>query len=356
MVTEPIEAIIAILLISIVLYSVFVYNQRGTENIMLMRTLSKSIAGTIAGMYANYINSSIDFYTFNNTVNSFLEYTERKENVSIAANITVILKNGTLRTARLRQMSRPVKRSIIENITVSLANESRNLTVYALPNRSYVYCNLPPLIGCTSWRSIGIYVVGYYSDGTPATSGSASVTDVSPPCFSVSGPQDIQNGIALLELSPKTGSCSGTVTITVNYNINGKSGSITLQLPVQLGSGKNFQLESEPQCNNQPCYFYFLGEQINLTPQDSTLNWLVNNSARGYYEGSGWQIITGSGLCSVTTESGLHNLPCYIFFTPGPYNLSMNSFPGSYNGWDTNQPFFIEPYFTIITVRVGFNR
>jgi hypothetical protein len=356
MVTEPIEAIIAILLISIVLYSVFVYNQRGTENIMLMRTLSKSIAGTIAGMYANYINSSIDFYTFNNTVNSFLEYTERKENVSIAANITVILKNGTLRTARLRQMSRPVKRSIIENITVSLANESRNLTVYALPNRSYVYCNLPPLplIGCTSWRSIGIYVVGYYSDGTPVSSGSAwAEAD----CFS-GGPEKTQkkiqnNGTVLLELSPDLSHpCSGDVTIIVHHNITGEWKEINLpSLPVKdctTGSCKNGQLE--PDCSDPtdptkkvPCYLFYLGEIVNLT---DVSNWVIqgkrgpNNKCPSSGYGSG-NIPTASGSCD--------SLPRYVFFTPGPYNLSMN------NG-DTNQPFFIEPYFIIITVRVGFNR
>jgi len=344
MVTEPIEAIIAILLISIVLYSVFVYNQRGTENIMLMRTLSKSIAGTIAGMYANYINSSIDFYTFNNTVNSFLEYTERKENVSIAANITVILKNGTLRTARLRQMSRPVKRSIIENITVSLANESRNLTVYALPNRSYIYCNSPLSPECTSWRSIGIYVVGYYSDGTPATSGSAQAK-AHDNCFYDSAPKKIQNGIALLELTPKGSNCSRPVNITVHHNITGKWKKITLPpLPILEGSGGNFGLK--PECNNKPCYFYFLGEQINLT---GSTDWLVSNAVRGSCrsEENEDKITTGSGSCD--------DLPRYLFFVPGPYNLSMN-FLEQYNIWDTNQPFFIEPYFTIITVRVGFNR
>ncbi|MCS7366576.1 MAG: hypothetical protein NDF52_01710 [archaeon YNP-WB-062] len=351
MVTEPLEALIAIMLISIILASIFIYNQRGTENIMQMRTLSRSIAGTVAGMYAKYINSGIyidsdiGFYTFkdfNDTVNNFLEYIERKENVSIAANITVILKNGTLRTARLKQMSRPVKRSITENITVSLANESRYLKVYALPNRSYVYCNSPlsPKKGCNSWRSIGIYVVGYYSDGTPATSGSAQAK--ADKCFSKSASKEIQNGIALLELTPKGSNCSGTVTITVYYNIGGESGNRSLTLRVLEGSEKDFSLE----CNNKPCYFYFLGEQINLTPHDSTLNWLVK-SVRDSYTGSGDKIITGSGSCG--------DLPCYIFFTPGPYNLSMN-FLEQYNIWDTNQPFFIEPYFTIITVRVGFNR
>ncbi|MGC9103189.1 MAG: hypothetical protein ACP5JF_00040 [Candidatus Methanodesulfokora sp.] len=353
MVTEPLEALIAIILISIILASIFIYNQRGTENIMLMRTLTRSIAGTVAGMYANYTNSSISFYEFNSTVNEFLDYVEKKENVSIAANITVVLKNGTLRTARLRQMSRPVKRSITENITLFLANESRELHVYALPFRRYVYCDsfLFSTSICISYKSIYIYVVGYYSDGTPATSGSASAT--ADRCFD-QAQGDIRNGIVLLELDPTSPFCSGTVKVEVSYTIDGKSGIIPLPpFSVQQGSGKGDPpgkegLKSESQCGNEPCYLYFLGEIINLTTDVS--QWKINGT-RGSCPttdyGSG-NIPTASGLCD--------SLPRYIFFAPGPYNLSMNRFSGSPDGWDTHQPFFIEPYFTIISVRVGFNR
>ena len=350
MVTEPLEALIAILLISIILVSIFVYNQRGTENIMRMRTLTRSITGTVAGMYANYINSTAPFDEFNNTVNKFLEYVERKEDVSISANITVVLKNGTLRTVSLRQMSRPVKRSITENITLFLRNESRDLHVYVLPFRNYVYCDLfiPFTSKCISYRNVYIYVVGYYSDGTPVPSGSASASASN--CFS-SDSQDIVNGIALLKLPSKSPLwCSGTVTVIITYNIDGKSDSISLSLPVISGSGKDGQLKSDcydPVYGNVPCYHFFLGEIINLT---GVSQWRIQGR-KGSCPAAG----VGSG--NIPTASGTCNsLPRYIFFAPGPYNLSMNQFSGSLDGWDTHQPFFIQPYFTIISVRVGFNR
>jgi len=337
LITEPLEAIIALLLISIILYSVFVYSQRGTENIVLMRTLTRSIAGTVAGMYANYTNSSISFYEFNSTVNEFLEYVEKKENVSIAANITVVLKDGNLRTAKLRQMSRPVKRSITENITLFLANESRELHVYALPYWKYVYLNTPNVY-------IYVYVVGYYSDGTPTMSMSVSAQADDQQCLSFFNSQYIHDGITLLIFKTNRSSCSNTVNITIHYNIDGKRGKIVVPLSVKQGSSRSNWpegLENERQCDNKPCYLYFLGETINLT--NGVSNWRIQ-SRRGLCPTS------GSNSGDITTASGVcDSLPRYIFFTPGPYNLSMNND-------DTHQPFFIEPYFTIISVRVGFNR
>jgi hypothetical protein len=349
MVTEPLEALIAIMLISIILASIFVYNQRGTESITQMRTLSRSIAGTVAGLYLNYTNSSINFNTFNGTVNSFLEYVERKENVSIAANITVILKNGTLRTARLRQMSRPVKRSITENITLFIANESKDVHVYALPFRNYVnrICIFYlPLIGCIQYKyNITIYIVGYYSDGTPVIGDETSIEDASANGgpFKKSPPTEIvyiNDGIWNITFETETGNKYTTdpVTVSITYNIGGEKGYKEVRLPNEDYSGASFRLKPEKLCNNDACYLYYLGEQINLTGPTS---WQIESLMRdSYCLGSG-DIATGSGHCG--------ELPRYIFFTPGPYKLSMNS-------GDTNQPFFIEPYFMIITVRVGFNR
>ncbi|RSN78368.1 hypothetical protein [Candidatus Methanodesulfokora washburnensis] len=358
MVTEPLEALIAIMLISIILASIFIYNQRGTESITQMRTLSRSIAGTVAGMYVNYTKSNIDFYTFNNTVNGFLEYVERKENVSTAANITVILKNGTLRTARLRQMSRPVKRSITENITLFIANESKDVHVYALPFRNYVNrIQLSPIeclryfspIECLLHKSykynITIYIVGYYSDGTPVIGDESSIEDAranggpfknSPP----KGKVYINDGIwnITFETAALEKYTTDPVTVSITYNIGGEKGYKEVRLPNEDYSSASFRLRPEKLCNNDACYLYYLGEQINLTGPTS---WQIESLMRdSYCLGSG-DIATGSGHCG--------ELPRYIFFTPGPYKLSMN------NG-DTNQPFFIEPYFTIITVRVGFNR
>ena len=364
MVTEPLEALIAILLISIILASIFIYNQRGTESITQMgtlRALSRSIAGTVAELYLNYTNSSITFREFNESANNFLEYVEKKENVRIAANITVVLKNGTLKTARLRQVDASVKvnKSITENITLFITNKSRKWHAYVLPFRNYVYlyCSLPiPSFNIClsySYRPIYIYVVGYYSDGTPVESGSASAS--ADKCFSPDQ-QEIYNGIALLKLSYSE--CTSPeknkeIKVTVSYSIGGESPPpIILNLSVKdctTGSCKNGQLKFDCDCPDPtdptktkkvPCHYFYLGEIINLT---DVSNWVIqgrrgpNDKCPSSGYGSG-NIPTASGSCD--------SLPRYIFFTPGPYNLSMNS-------GDTNQPFFIQPYFVIVSVKVS---
>jgi len=176
MVTEPIEAIIAILLISIVLYSVFVYNQRGVENILVKRALAKSVAGTVAGIYVNYLNSSQSFEDFNRSVANFLSYIEKKENVSCSAYLRLLFKDGTYFDYQLFR-GRSGKTSITENVTVALGSIGRSLTVRVLANRSFV-STAPIQIprGGTLLPPVGVYVVAYYENGVHPSSLTASVS------------------------------------------------------------------------------------------------------------------------------------------------------------------------------------
>jgi hypothetical protein len=256
-----------------------------------------------------------------------------------------VLKNGTLRTAKLRQIDASVKvnKSITENITLFITNKSRKWHAYVLPFRNYVY--LDRRFGSYFYHPIYIYVVGYYSDGTPVESGSASAS--ADKCFSPDQ-QEIRNGITLLELSYS--GCTSPekneeIKVTVSYSIGGESPPpVTLNLPVKdctTGSCENGQLEydcPDPTNPNKkvPCYLFYLGEIINLT---DVSNWVIQGR-RGLCPSSDGSrnIPTAGGYCD--------SLPRYVFFTPGPYNLSMN------NG-DTNQPFFIQPYFVIVSVKVS---
>jgi len=340
LVTEPLEAIIALLLISIILYSIFVYNQKGVENILIKRTLTRSIAGSVAGIYVNYLNSTQNFHDFNDSVSDFLTYIGEKENVSCSAYLRLLFKNGTYFSYQLIR-GRSGKTSITENITVALGNISGSPHVYALVNRSFISTvqNVP----------VGVYVVAYYDDGVPPISltASVSISDGSSSQLCTLE-RSFTGGRAIYSCSTSALSKKVSYYIIKVYNINVDEkpypNIITISIqakPISYSSAVTIKdTGTDPLGNSYRYVDYYLGEIVNLT---GYANWILQNRkgmyCTGYYGNS---ISTGS---SYICPEG--NLPLPVFLVQGPINISLNC---DHDETCSRQVIFIEPYFSQISV------
>jgi len=346
MVTEPLEALIALLLISIILASIFIYNQRGTERLFLKRTLTRSLAGTVSGFYLNYLNSSQSFSDFNKSVSDFLSYIERRENVSCSAVLRLILKNGNppyFDYTLVNHTSAEGKfSSVNEGMTVAYGNRSGSLHVYAIVNRSF--------ISSEKGNPVGVYLVAYYDNGVPALYAEkleVRVTyspDGSPQLGSCS---NFTKGIAICDIPAPKKDSTRTATITISYKIDGNDGSIPpLILDVKkTGYTASVMVNDTDEYGNRSLHYY-LGDIVNLTSRVSS--WRMENRKGEIciYNGPpSAQIPTGSNItCG--------NIPLPVFLVQGPINITLN-----YNGnieSQSRQVIFIDPYFTQIFVRTYF--
>jgi len=344
MVTEPLEALIALLLISIILASIFIYNQRGTERLFLKRTLTRSIAGTVSGFYLNYLlNNSQNFNDFNKSVSDFLVYVGEKEGVSCSATLRLIFKNGSYFDYTLVEGRKLANSSINEGITVAYGNRSGSLHVYAIANRSF--------ISSKKGNPVGVYLVAYYDNGVPASYAEKLEVRVTYDGKTQLGScSNFTKGIAICDIpapAPKKDS-TGTATITIYYyNIDEReSGSRNLSLNIRSDDyAASIMINDVDEYGNRYLHYY-LGEIVNLTSGASS--WKMENRKGEIcvYNGpSSAQIPTGSDIiCG--------NIPLPVFLVQGPVNITFN-----YNGVDkqqSRQVIFIDPYFTQIFVRTYF--
>jgi hypothetical protein len=350
MVTEPIEAIIAILLISIVLYSVFVYNQRGVENILIKRALAKSVAGTVAGIYVNYLNSSQSFEDFNRSVANFLSYIEKKENVSCSAYLRLLFKNGTYFDYQLFR-GRSGKTSITENVTVALGSIGRSLTVRALANRSFV-STAPIQIpgGGTLLPPVGVYVVAYYENGVHPSSltASVSISDGGPP--QTCSLERSFTGGAIYSCSAPLTAVGKEVSLYIYVNdikVDGTSYPDLHPIPIP---GKPLSYTGNVRIGDTDVHYY-LGEEVSLT---ESANWILENRKGMRCTRSGGSIPTGSSsyLCPE-----VNNLPLPVFLVQGPIYINISQSQTNICDSDdtscSRQVIFIEPYFSQISVTLA---
>jgi hypothetical protein len=355
MVTEPLEALIALLLISIILASIFIYNQRGTERLFTKRTLTRSIAGAVSGMYLNYLNSTQVFRDFNESVANFLTYVEKKENVSCSAVLRLIFKNGSYFNYQLIR-GKELANSINESIVITYGNNSGNLHVYAIANRSFI-SSLPG-------NPSGIYVVAYYDNGISALYAGTAGSDT-PPYIVVRYNDNIilfkqcnkfSNGRATCDISAdywpsQYQGISGTLKIEIYYyNIDGiYSGFITFEYPVQKAKYTANGMIADVDANGRYLHYY-LGEIVNFTTDVSS--WNITNRKGAVCKSNTPENKIPTGTSYLCVDAG--NIPLPVFLVQGPVNITLN-----YDATDDKksiQVIFIDPYFTQIFVRTSFRR
>jgi len=345
MVTEPLEALIALVLISIILASVFVYNQRGTERIMQKRTFTRSIAGTVSGFYLYYLNSTIGFSDFNRSVANFLEYVKRTQNVNCSAKLELIFKNGTVFGYPLIK-GKNTMNTITDSMAVAYGEPAGTLHVYAIVNRTYISSNPN--------SPTGVYLIAYYDNGVSAlyspqnilfaviwSDGNVIMTGQCPPLKNGRSICDISAKYWLQSYQGKTGSVN--VVIGFNY-IDGKySGTVNVtNYPVYpdayIASGAIADV-----LNGTMFLHYYLGEKVNLTT--GVTSWKITNRKGGVCNGTGNVIPTGSNI-------SCGNMPLPVFLVQGPVNITLN-----YDKdikMQSRQVIFIDPYFTQVLVETSF--
>ena len=322
------------------------YNQRGTESILLKRTITRSIAGTTAGIYIQYLNSTQLFKDFNKSVSNFLVYVGKRENVSCSAYLRLIFKNGTYFDYRLLK-GREGKTSIRENITVSLGDISGLLHVYALVNRSFIstYKSTP----------VGVYIVAYYDSGVPPSSLTVSSVNISD---GESSSQCIEErpfvgGRAIYSCYAPSTSIGKSIMLTIRVNIGEVDGKPYPPLIFQV-PGKPYtytksvminDTETDPLGVKYRYVDYYLGEKVNLTESAS---WSLTNRKGMVCKGYGAGIPTGSNYPCADAE----NLPLPVFLVQGPINITLN-YDSSDDRVISRQIIFIEPYFSQISVTVA---
>ncbi|MGB9631647.1 MAG: hypothetical protein ACPL09_06715 [Candidatus Methanodesulfokora sp.] len=363
--TEPLELIIVIVMISIALFSIYSYSRTTTtasQSFENRRLLARNIASMIADMWKfQFVNGSLNFNEFNQSVKEFLQYVEGKNGVHLFVNISFVYWNGTEANFTLYRSSGAGR----ENATAfAPAVVSWNISDAPLKVREYVV-QWADFAYYRKGNTITIYTpfffITQYSDGIPITSKNRIIklrytveyvcslpligeetrqTTVDP-----ADAKPIVNGGAIVNSTSVSLNCPfpyqfsriNKLTDIMIYNCSSDLADCLLiytktQLPATEGNPPQFLINNRTE-SGKVVYLYLLGQRISV----SASSWTITNRKGESLSGSGNIIpIDPHYSYAVGGNAG--------FFLQGAFNLT---------GGGQRVPFYVLPYMVIFKVKVN---
>ncbi|GEM_PF-4734655 len=341
MISEPIEAVIAVVLVTIALATVITYMRVITrQEIVSERVLARSVASVLADLYARdfVMYGNISFQEFRNKVGEICSLTWKRTGVWVNVSMYMIFLNGTEVEFQVNstKVPRPQGDKIIVMVPVMPRSASSEIHWYCLSYRDSYYVQQHSVGAITWWEgeTARFYFVAYGEDGLPIQGGHAQVT-VYTNLGELVGTEgaNLVNGMCKIAMT-MGGSGPAPTKIHVFANYTGPNGESfpTRSFWVDLESGDPYSRGEQHLIVNETAqedHHFYAGETI----YGRTANRMNLTSIRDF-------------LKDLSLPLPINN----ISLAQGPYNASI------INGFDTssraNVPFFIFPYTVRIEVEV----
>lgn len=331
MISEPLEAILAILLITISLATAITYSKVITkQETSSQRVVARGLASVIADLYLRdfviYGNSS--YSDFRKKVGEICRLFWNRTGVWTNVTMYMIFLDGTEIEFHINSTSdqKPEGDTVVIKLPLMPRSSDENITWYFLSYRDYYYVDSVTQNNLTLWwvENQIYYFVAYTRDGLPVQGGHAQVTVHAGSEIRSEG-ADMINGISKIEVGglAGTGSVPSSLHVFAEYtDPNGdrttKEVWIDLETGDTSGRDENQMIVNETM---QECHHFYAGETI----YRRSVNRMNLTNIR--------ESITGISLPMTLDD---------LILAQGPYNASI------INGFDTstkaNVPFFLFPY------------
>jgi len=331
MISEPIEVILAIFLITVSLATAITYSKVITkQETSSERIMARSLASVIADLYIRdfviYGNSS--YNDFRKKVGEICHLFWNRTGVWANVTMCMVFLDGTEMEFYINSTSdqRPKGDTVIIKLPLMPRSSDENITWYLLSYRDYYYVESITQNNLTLWwiENQIYYFVAYTRDGLPVQGGHAQVTVHAGSEIRSEG-ADMINGISKIEVGGLAGSGSVPSSLHVFAEYTDPYGvRTTREVWIDLESGDPSGRDENQMIVNettQECHHFYVGETI--------------------YGRS----VNRMNLTNIRESILDINLPMTIddlILAQGPYNASI------INGFDrstkANVPFFLFPY------------
>ena len=348
MITEPIEALLAIFLISIGLAAIIAYHSSSTRSIQVLaeRLSTRSVAYVIADIYSrDYVMcGSISFRDFKNEVGEICSLLWNRTRAWVNTSICLVYPNGTekefyINSTNTQKPNGDTITMMIPLRPIAFNENQSQLHWYVLSYRNYYFARNSTQDGNVTWEgeTARFYFVVYTEDGFPVDGGQAQVTVYTDLGELVgSNGSSITNGICKISIDLEgSGNVPSKIHVFASYTGPRGESFPTREMWIRLREGDPYGRGEQQLLVNQSAQetnHFYVGETI----YGRSCN-RMNLTRFGCF----MQDLS----LPLSTEG-----PQYV---QGPYNASV------INGFDTssmaNIPFFLYPsssYIVILKVQI----
>ncbi len=334
MVSEPIEVILAVVLVTIAIATAVSFTRVVTkQETASERVLARSIASVIGDIYSRdfVMNGNMTLREFKNKVGEICTLAWNRTGIWFNVSMYLVYLNGseTKFYINCSNASRPRGDVVLVTFPVMPGSNDTQIHWYVLSYREPYYKRQ---IDGNHWEgeSARFYIVAYTKDGLPVQGGNAQVTLYADTTLITTEGAQLINGICkiTIDVGIQEGAPAGKYHAFVDYTGPNGENFATREMWIDLdngdptGRGENQLLVNE---TAQPAYHFYVGDTI---------------------FGRSCNVMNVTSIRENITSIGLPMDIDDIIFAQGPYNASvlMVGNPSS----RANIPFFIFPY----TVRI----
>ncbi|HIE23958.1 MAG TPA: hypothetical protein EYP68_06990 [Candidatus Korarchaeota archaeon] len=332
MISEPIELILAVVLVTIAIATAISFSRVVTkQELASERVLARSIASIIGDIYARdfVMYGNLTLQEFKNKVGEICTLVWNRTGIWFNVSMYLVFLNGSEAKFYINSTNanRPRGDVVIITIPVMPGTADQNITWYWIPYRDEPI--LQENTGEGTWESEPIfYIVAYTRDGMPVQGGRARVRIQIGSDIWQEG-ADVINGIC--EITIRLG---GSLPSPIDMNVrvyytdpDGQTTSSEKSLNFRLGTLKGKQQKLVNETADEVWHFY-IGDTIYASNGD-TMN-LTNIR----------ELIPKVSLPLTLDE---------LIYAQGPYNATV--YIASASSDKANIPFFIFPYTVRIEVK-----
>jgi len=336
MISEPIEVILAVVLVTIAIAAAISFTKVVTEHeIGSERILARSMASVIADVYSRdfVMNGNLTLRGFRNKVGEICTLVWNRTGIWFNVSVYLVYLNGTEIKFYINSSnpSRPVGDVVIVTMPVMSRCNSSEIHWYVISYRDPYYTRV---IDPNHWEgeSARFYIVAYTKDGLPVQGGNAQVTLYADGTLITTEGANLINGICKITIGVgiQEGAPAGKYHAFVDYTGPNGENFPTRQLWIDLdsgdpvGRGENQMIVNE---TTQPAYHFYIGDTV----YGRSCNRMNLASIR--------ENITFIGLPETLDD---------IIYAQGPYNATIEM--GGNPSTKANVPIFIFPYTVKIEV------
>jgi len=334
MISEPIEVILAVVLVTIAIATAISFTKVVTkQEIGSERILARSIASLVGDIYSRdfVMNGNLTLREFKNKVGEICTLAWNRTGIWFNVSMYLVYLNGTEIKFYINSTNaaRPVGDVVIVTFPVMPGCNNSEIHWYVISYRDPYYKRT---IDANHWEgeSARFYIVAYTKDGLPVQGGNAQVTLYADATLITTEGAQLINGICkiTIDVGIQEGSPAGKYHAFVDYTGPNGENFPTRELWIDLDNGDPVGRAENQMIVNEttlPAYHFYIGDTV----YGRSCNRMNLTSIR--------ENITFIGLPETLDD---------IIYAQGPYNATVENIGDS--STRAHIPIFIFPY----TIRI----